>query len=117
MKLLKQALSYLPTPLPTGMTEFKDWQDEILSLSKVPDNDSTRFASAVMILHLDATTDRKAKRYFIKALNKSAANEIANSVAMDLKKKQQERAEAEKALKLQAQQNVAQRSQTQETNS
>lgn len=92
-KLVNILLSYIPTPLPVSMPELKEWQDSILAMSKVPDNDSTRFAVSVMIFHLDATTDRKAKRYFVRALNKSAANEVANAVCMDLKAKQKERAE------------------------
>lgn len=87
-KVLSHLLSYLPTALPVGMTEFNNWSDSILAMSKVPDNDSTRFAVAVMIMHLNATEDRKAKRYFVRALNKSAANECANSVAVALKEKQ-----------------------------
>src|ERR1017187_1717610 len=93
--IIDNITSYFPTALPTGMTEFVKWQDSILRMSKVPDNDSTRFASAVMILHLDSTTNRKAKRYFIKALDKSASNEIANAVAMGLKEKQIAAAKAE----------------------
>lgn len=93
-KFWNYILSYFPTALPTGMTEFEEWQESILSMSKVPDNDSTRFATAVMVLHLDSTTDRKPKRYFVKALNKSAANELANAVAMGLKEKQKAAHEA-----------------------
>ena len=97
--LIRCISSFIPTPLPTGMTEFSAWSDSILALSKVPDNDSTRFAVAVMIMHLGSTEDWKAKRYFIKALNKSAANECANAVAMGLKKKQQDAAAALEASK------------------
>lgn len=98
-KLLRILLSFIPTPLPVGMEEFKEWQSSILSLSKVPDNESTRFAVSVMIMHLGPAEDYKAKRYFIKALNKSAANEIANAVCLDLKAKQKARIEAEEEAK------------------
>lgn len=112
-KLREELCSYFPTPLPTGMTEFEEWQTSILSMSKVPDNESTRFALSVMILHLSSTEDRKPKRFFIKALNKSAANELANAVAMNIKEKQKARIEAEKVLAQQAAQNgVAQIPQT-----
>lgn len=93
--LLARLSSYFPTPLPVGLTEFNRWQDSILALSKVPSNESTRFAIAVMVLHLGPTVDSKAKHYFVKSLNKSAANELANSVALDMKARQKARMEAE----------------------
>lgn len=97
--LLARLLSYLPSPLPVGMTEFGEWQESILALSKVPDNESTRFALAVMILHLDPHRSSKSKNYFVRCLNKSAANELANAMAMDIKSKQKARIEAEEAAK------------------
>lgn len=97
-KLWSILLSYIPTPLPVGMVEFKEWSDSILSMSKVPDNDSTRFATAVMILHLNPDVDCVSKRNMIRRLNKSAANEVANAVALQLKEKQKE-AQAEEARK------------------
>lgn len=96
-KFFKVLLSYIPTKLPHGMTEFEAWSRSIIALSNCPDNESTRFTVAVMILHMNPDEDRKAKHFFVKKLNKAAANELANGVAMELKKKQQERAEAEKA--------------------
>ena len=87
--------SLLPTRLPVGKAEFDQWQRDILSLSGVPANESTLFAIAVMVLHLDPTVDRKPMHYFVKALNKGAANEVANSIILDLKAKQKERMEQE----------------------
>ncbi len=98
-RILRYVSSYLPTRLPTGMEEFQGWSDSIISLSDVPDNDSTRFAVAVMILHLGSTEDRKAKRFFVKAMNKGAANEIANAVAQGLKNKQLAAVKAEEEKK------------------
>lgn len=89
-RLIAYLLSYLSTPLPVGMVEFKEWSDSILILSKVPDNDSTRFAIAVMIMHLNPDVDSVPKREMVRRLNKSAANEIANAVCLQLKEKQKE---------------------------
>lgn len=100
-KFIRFLFSFLPTALPVGMTEFNSWLDDIISLSKVPDNDSTRFAAAVMIFNLKPDQDRKSKRYFIKALNKGAANECANAIAMGFKEKQKAAAAEEQAKKLQ----------------
>lgn len=100
IKLYNLVKSFFPTALPVGMAEFKAWQDSILSLSKVPDNDSTRFATAVMIMHLNPTEDHKPMRYFVKALNKSAANECANFIALQLKEKQAKAAKEAAEAKL-----------------
>lgn len=100
---LEVFLSYIPTKLPVaGMTEFTSWQDSILRLANVPDNDSTRFASAVMIMHLGATEVWKPKQFFVRSLEKSAANEIANAVCMGLKEKQKARMLAEEEAKAKA---------------
>lgn len=101
-KVVRWVISFIPTPLPSGLTEYSSWADDILSLSKVPDNDSTRFTIAVMILHLNSTEDRKPKRFFVKSLNKAAANEIANSIATGLKEKQRTAAAEEQARKMQS---------------
>lgn len=101
MKKLKRFLnvinSYFPSKLPTGMEEQELWAKSIIEMSNVPDNDSTRFALAVMVLHIESSTDSKPKLYFVRSMNKGAANEIANAVAMDLKEKQKKQAEANKA--------------------
>lgn len=86
--LLNLVSSYFSSPLPVGIAEFNEWSDSILSMSKVPDNDSTRFAVAVMILHLDPDVDAVPKREMVRRLNKSAANEVANAIATNLKEKQ-----------------------------
>jgi hypothetical protein len=92
-------LSYLPRRLPQGLTEFSDFAQEVLSLSGLPDNDSTRFSLAVMVLHLDSTSSHKPKRYFIRSLQKTAANQVVSQVINDLKEKQ---AAQQKAAQLKA---------------
>lgn len=87
--------SFFPTSLPIGMTAFDQWATSIIKLSSLPDNDSTRFGLAASILHLDSTQDRKAKRFFVKLMNKGAANQIASGVMQELKEKQQRLAKEE----------------------
>jgi len=94
MKFFKYILSFFPTSLPHGVEQFNAWANDILGFAKCPDNDSTRFALAVMILHCNSTEDTKPKRYFVKALNKAASNEIANDIAQGFKRKQQAEHEA-----------------------
>jgi len=94
-KLLMKLLAYLPSKLPQGMTEFETWASSIIKTYDMPDNDSTRFALAVSILHLDATSAFKPKVYFGKILIKGAASQIAGGVMQELKEKQQALAKAE----------------------
>lgn len=122
MKLFKYVLSFFPTSLPHGVDEFNSWANDILGFAKCPDNDSTRFALAVMILHCNSTEDTKPKRYFVRALNKAASNEIANDIAQGFKRKQQAENEAkikadiEKATQIQVTDSgISQNGQVQET--
>ena len=93
--LINLIASYFPSALPTGMTEFASWANRILAMSKVPNNPSTQFTLATMVLHLDAANDRKPKRYFVKALNKAAANQVAAETFNQLKAQQVAAAKAQ----------------------
>lgn len=85
--------SFLPTLFPIGEKAQEKWAKDVVSLSGVPDNSSTRFALAVMILHRPPYECRKPKRYFANMLYKAAANEVAHAVAEKLKKAQKDAAE------------------------
>jgi thiamine pyrophosphate-dependent acetolactate synthase large subunit-like protein len=119
MKLLvKRLLSYLPTKLPVGLTEFHAWADSIIELSgKYADEDSLKFALASMILHIDAKVASISKNYFVNNLRKVAANQVAGQVFQDIKTKQQEaqKAAEQKPAEATASQTAAQ-SETKETN-
>jgi len=96
-KLLLTALSYVPTPLPVGLTEFYKWSDSIIAISgKFADEDSMRWAIASQLMHLGAQKAYVPKSYFVRSLRKAAANQVASQVFQDIKTKQ-----AEAAAKLQ----------------
>lgn len=76
-------------PLPIGVTEFGVWADEIIRLAKAPDNDSTRFALATMILHTPQEKHELPYSHFVGLLHKSMANQVAAGVMQDLKAKQE----------------------------
>lgn len=101
--LLKLVLSYFPSRLPVGMTEFKMWSDEIIALTgPLADPDSMRFAISSQIMHLAPQRCSVPKRYFVASLRKAAANQVASQVFQDIKIRQAEeqekqRQEAEKA--------------------
>lgn len=58
-------------------------------MAGAPDNESTRFAVAAMIMHGAGTSGFKSKWFFVKQLIKAAANEVAHAVLTELKAKQQ----------------------------
>jgi hypothetical protein len=96
---LKKILSYVPTPLPVGMTEFNAWADSIIELSgEFADKDSMRYAIASNVMHLPHTAAYKPKNFFVCALRKAAANQVASQVFQDIKTAQAERQAAEAAL-------------------
>jgi hypothetical protein len=64
--------------LPTGMTEFDVWSDRIIQLTGLTATpDSQKFALASMINTLGKTECDKEDLFFIKALHKGAADQIA----------------------------------------
>lgn len=92
--LIKQLLSYLPTRLPNGLTEFNNWAKDIMELTgPLADEDSIKFALASQIMHMGAQSDRVPKRYFVASLRKAAANQVASQVFQDVKLRQQEKAQ------------------------
>ncbi len=87
--LLARFLSYFPTPLPVGVTEFNVWADSIIALSgQFASQDSMRFALASMVIHSDSKRSAVPKHTFVKLLRKSAANQVASQIFQDIKTKQ-----------------------------
>ena len=92
--LLNHVLSYLPGPLPVGMSQFNQWARDVLDLSgRFADEDSMLFALASMVIHADAKHGYLPKRYFVLRLRKVAANQIASQVFQDIKIRQAEAAQ------------------------
>jgi hypothetical protein len=96
-KVILKLLALLPYKLPQGMAEFETWALFIIKTYDMPDNDSTRFALAVSILHLDSTSAYKPRNYFGKILIKGAASQIAGGVMQQLKERQEAKAKEEQA--------------------
>ncbi len=90
-KLIKRLLSYLPTKLPVGVSQFESFADSIIELSgPYADIDSMRFAIASMIIHADHKQASLPKNYFVTRLRKSAANQIASQIFQDIKTRQEQ---------------------------
>lgn len=87
---VKRILSYLPSKLPVGVTEFNSFAQDILDLSgNYADKDSMTFAIASMVIHLPAGKGYASKNHFIQGLRKSAANQVASQVFQDIKTRQE----------------------------
>ena len=106
--LLKKALSYFPTKLPTGMSEFEAWSNDIIELTgPLAEPTSLKFALADMILRIGPLKNDKyqtipgsvPKNYFVQALRKIASSQIASGVLHQIKVDQEaaQKAAAEKA--------------------
>jgi hypothetical protein len=93
MKMLKVLMSFLPSPLPVGMTEFETWAQSIRDiagpgLENVP-QDQFRWVLSSAIQHLKHTESSVPKRYFVHVIRKGAATQIAGAVFMEVKLSQE----------------------------
>lgn len=87
-------------PLPTGMTEFDEWSDRIISGTLLPaEPDSQKFALATMLMHLPPTSDHECDGYFIKSLRKAAVNQIAHAKMTEIRDAAKARLKAEEDAK------------------
>lgn len=82
--------SFLPSKLPTGMTDLELFIDSILTTYQLPENDTFRGAVCTMILHLAPDSTWKPKRHFAKAILKSMANQVAYEQMQRYKEKAKE---------------------------
>lgn len=90
MRLLKYVLSYFPSKVPTGMTAYRKWQEEIIALvGPIADERSLRWAIANMVMHAPSDGAFLSKQYFVKRLIKTAANQLSAQVFQDIKAEQE----------------------------
>lgn len=89
-----------PRALPVGIEEFEEWSAMIIEDCGLPATpESIKWTLAAMILQLGHTEAFKPNSYFISALRKSAANQVAQQVMEDLKAKKQAEIKAEQEAK------------------
>lgn len=79
-QLLKVLSSFLPRRLPIGMKEFESWVYDIIRLSKLPDNASTRRVAALFILQVPPQVGYMSIRRVSNMLIKAASNQVASDV-------------------------------------
>lgn len=88
-RLFKWARSFVPRPLPTGLKAFDSWVIDIIALSGLPNNVSTRQAAASFIIQLRPTAGFISLRMAVNLLVKAAANQVALQVLKDASSEQQ----------------------------
>jgi len=68
-------------PLPTGVTEFHEWSDRIISGAMLTaTSESQKFALANTLINLGPTVAYETDHYFISVLRKHAVNQVADSM-------------------------------------
>lgn len=72
--------------LPVGMTEFHEWSDRIFAGAMIPGLalESAKYTLANIILNLSPVTAFETDLYFIHALRKFAANQVADGYRKEL---------------------------------
>ena len=100
LRLIKWGLSFFPSRLPTGKTEFEFWVGDVAHLSGLPYNDRLRAVTAQFIFSLPPTMDRFKKRTIAKQLRKAASNQVASEVLklLDEEHKEKTKEESNKSL-------------------
>lgn len=97
--LIKYIKSYLPSKLPVSIDAYHKWAEEIIFLcGKYADERSMKFAIATMVMHAESHASSISQQWFVKRLRKSAANQVASQVFIDIKTQQQAEATAQKAV-------------------
>jgi hypothetical protein len=86
MKLfLLHLKSFLPRKLPIGMATYEAWLADIIELSGLPNNDSTRKVAAMFLLQAPPHVAYLPLRRVVALLIKTAANQVAANVVEQLK--------------------------------
>jgi hypothetical protein len=87
LRLLRQVLAYVPTPLPQTDAAIESWIVDICDLADFPLNDSTRHAVATVVMHTPMPKMFVAKQKVITELKRSKANQAAWNVIQAVKDK------------------------------
>lgn len=109
VKRFLQRLSFwLPSKLPSGLTEFNTFAQSIINAYSLPDNDSFKWIIAVQVMHFDRAGDYKwqkqlfgnayaAKRRVYLEIRGAEARQTAGEAFRIIKEKQQQEAAAKQA--------------------
>jgi hypothetical protein len=87
LKLLaKRLLSYIPTPIPVGMTAYNQWLNDIIELSgPFADADSLKWTICNEVMRLAPGRSAIPKNSIVRILRKFAANQLAAATVNEIK--------------------------------
>jgi hypothetical protein len=87
--------------LPIGAEDFEAWAWVIIKQASLPSTtESQKFALAEMLMHIKPTEDHESNAYFIKALRKSAVNQVAYAKMTQIRDEAKARLSADELAKL-----------------
>ncbi len=99
---LKRFLSLLPTPLPTGKTQYDTWLSSIIELAgPIADEQSMAWVISNEIMRLKSGQSSVPKNAFVKDLKRFACMQIAANKVLEIKE-QQKAAQAAQAAEVTA---------------
>ena len=93
-KLAKKLMCFVPQELPTGLSALDKYSDNIFDTWDLPALPSYRQAISSMIMNLGPTKHREAPYYFVKAVKKAMANQVAYEKIQQLRKEEKKFDEA-----------------------
>lgn len=98
-KILNKFLSYLPTPLPMGMTAYLEWSKSIADLlGPITSIESDlHFCISAEVIRLGPSVWCVSKHYFVRRVRAGVAKQIAGAVFTDIKEKDKQLKAAEAA--------------------
>ncbi len=100
-KVLDPKQMHVPQPLPMGVQEFHIWSDRIISGALVK-ADPKSLNLAEMIMHLKPTESHCPDIYFIHALRKGAANQVAYAMMEEIRNERKAALAAQEAAPTEA---------------
>lgn len=110
---LKRIASYIPLPVPTGMTKFDAFVADIVSLSGgIASPDDIEWVVNAEMMRIGPRQSLIAKNYFVSSIKSAAAKQLAGARFQALKLKQQAAIEAAKQAEATAQTAVADETKT-----
>lgn len=85
-------------PLPMGRSEFESWSDRIIGTANIPGATpaTQKFTLANLILHLGPTESHKEDNFFVHSLRKFAANQVADTIRVEIRDREKARLAEEK---------------------
>ncbi len=94
-RLLKILKSHIALEIPTGMTKFNQWLDDLVELvGPIADAESIRWTACNEIMRLPPTSNRVKQNKLVKIVRKFAANQLAAHTVNQLKAAADERLKA-----------------------